>query len=311
MVRFVTPRSVAILQALFVTFLWATSWVFIKVGLADIPALTFAGLRYTLGFLCLLPLMFRSANLATLRQLGRWEWMRLALLGFVYYSLTQGAQFFGLFFLPAVTVSLLLNFTTISVAALGMLFLDERPALLQWAGMGLAFLGAWVYFFPAALPMDQVTGLMIVAGGVLTNALSAILGRSINRESTIPAQVVTTVSMGIGAVILLAAGIGWQGWPSLSHSSWAIILWLALVNTAFAFTVWNRTLRILSAVESSVINSTMLVQIAVLALILLGEPLTWKQATGMGIVALGTLIVQLNPTGRVREISGKRDQVRR
>ena len=28
----------AVLQALFVTFLWSTSWVFIKFGLADIPA---------------------------------------------------------------------------------------------------------------------------------------------------------------------------------------------------------------------------------------------------------------------------------
>ncbi|HLA42405.1 MAG TPA: EamA family transporter, partial [Aggregatilineales bacterium] len=50
----------AVLQALFVTFLWSTSWVFIKFGLEDIPALTFAGLRYTLAFLCLLPLVLRS-----------------------------------------------------------------------------------------------------------------------------------------------------------------------------------------------------------------------------------------------------------
>jgi len=34
----------AVVQALFVVFLWATSWVLIKVGLEEIPALTFAGL---------------------------------------------------------------------------------------------------------------------------------------------------------------------------------------------------------------------------------------------------------------------------
>ena len=39
----------ALLQALFVTFLWSTSWVLIKLGLRDIPALTFAGLRYGLA----------------------------------------------------------------------------------------------------------------------------------------------------------------------------------------------------------------------------------------------------------------------
>ena len=41
------------LQALFVTFLWSTSWVLIKFGLQDIPAISFAGLRYALAFLLL------------------------------------------------------------------------------------------------------------------------------------------------------------------------------------------------------------------------------------------------------------------
>ena len=49
------PRLVAILQALLVTFLWSTSWVLIKIGLAEIPPLTLAGLRYSLAFLFLLP----------------------------------------------------------------------------------------------------------------------------------------------------------------------------------------------------------------------------------------------------------------
>ncbi|MBX3139302.1 MAG: EamA family transporter [Trueperaceae bacterium] len=40
---------VAVLQALFVTLLWSSSWVLIKQGLGEIPPLTFAGLRYTLA----------------------------------------------------------------------------------------------------------------------------------------------------------------------------------------------------------------------------------------------------------------------
>ena len=46
------------LVALFVVFLWATSWVLIKFGLEAIPPLTFAGLRYviTAGAVTLLAL---------------------------------------------------------------------------------------------------------------------------------------------------------------------------------------------------------------------------------------------------------------
>jgi len=81
--------------------------------------------------------------------------------------------------------------------------------------------------------------------------------------------------------------------PALSLKGWGIIVWLAIINTALAFTLWNRTLRVLSAVESSVINNTMLIQIAVLAWLFLGESLGALGIVGLGLVALGTLLVQL------------------
>jgi drug/metabolite transporter (DMT)-like permease len=99
--------------------------------------------------------------------------------------------------------------------------------------------------------------------------------------------------MGIGSVTLLATGLIVEGWPVLNLSSWAIILWLAVVNSAFAFTLWNNTLRTLSAVESSIINNTMLVQIAILAWLFLGETLSGRQIVGLILAALGALVVQL------------------
>ena len=103
---------------------------------------------------------------------------------------------------------------------------------------------------------------------------------------------VTTISVGVGGVALLAVGISTQGLPRLSPINWAFVGWLAAVNTAFAFTLWNHTLRTLSAVESSIINSTMLVQIPLLAVLLLGEQLTGREILGMALAGLGALIVQ-------------------
>jgi drug/metabolite transporter (DMT)-like permease len=65
------------------------------------------------------------------------------------------------------------------------------------------------------------------------------------------------------------------------------------VNTAFAFTLWNHTLRTLSATQSSIINSTMLVQIAVLAWLFLGERLSGQEGIGMVLAGIGAMIVQL------------------
>src|SRR5690606_7260937 len=107
-------------------------------------------------------------------------------------------------------------------------------------------------------------GLGIAMVGLLANAGAAVLGRYVNRTATLPAVAVTSISMGVGASVLLTAGISLQGVPQLSLGSWLIIAWLAAVNTAFAFTLWNLTLRKLTAMESSIINNTMLIQIAVL-----------------------------------------------
>lgn len=108
------------------------------IALDDIPALTFAGLRYSLAFACLLPFAWRSGELGALKTLDRRMWIKLLALGVLFYAVTQGAQFLGLQYLPAVTVSLILNFTPVFVVLLGSLLRTERAYSRQWFGIGLA-----------------------------------------------------------------------------------------------------------------------------------------------------------------------------
>jgi drug/metabolite transporter (DMT)-like permease len=72
-----------------------------------------------------------------------------------------------------------------------------------------------------------------------------------------------------------------------------MIAWLAVVNSALAFTLWNHTQRYLAAAESSLINNTMLIQITFLAWVFLREPVGVKQALGLGLAAIGAAVVQL------------------
>ncbi|HUG49296.1 MAG TPA: DMT family transporter, partial [Candidatus Limnocylindria bacterium] len=89
-----------------------------------------------------------------------------------------------------------------------------------------------------------------------------------------------------------------EGLPPLTGEAWLIIGWLAVVNTALAFTLWNQSLRTLTAVESSVINNLMLVQIAVLAWVILGETLSAVEIAGLALALAGILAVQLAPRWR-------------
>ena len=288
-------HGVAGLQALLVTFLWSTSWVLIKIGLEEVPPLPFAGLRYIIALLCLLPFAVRSADRFLLRGLSRRQWLSLISLGLLFYTLAQGTQYLALAYLPAATVNLLLGFASVIVAFMGTALLAERLSGGQWSGVLLCVLGTVLYFHPFSLSAGHGVGLAAAAAAVLGNAASSILGRHINREGRLSPLMVTTVSMAVGATALLAVGILTQGMPRLSPINWLLVGWLAMVNTAFAFTLWNHTLRTLSALQSSIINNTMLVQIAVLAWVFLGERLSAKELLGMAFVGIGALMAQLRP----------------
>ena len=283
----------AVLQALLVTFLWSTSVILIIVGLETIPALTFAGLRYTVAFIILLPFALRQSRKQSIRQLTRADWLLLAGLGLAMYTLTQGSQFLALQYLPAATHSLLLNFSSVVVLVMGLFWLSESPTRAQIVGLLIFLVGVVLYFYPVAFSPDQWLGIGITAFQIVANALAAVLGRYINRSTKLSALLTTTVSMGIGALTLLFGGLAVQGLPLLDLNSLLIIGWLALVNTAFAFTLWNHTLRTLTAVESSLINSTMLIQIGILAWIFLGDSLNLQEIIGMLIAAVGVMLVQL------------------
>ena len=300
---FTSPsRFSAILQAIVVTVLWASSWILIKIGLRNnLPPITFAGLRYALAWLCLLPfILLKQERRSELRRLSRANGVRLGVLGLVFYALTQGSQFLSLAYLPAAMVSLLLNLTPVTVGIAAIIFLSERPTAIQWSGIGLATIGVGFYFLPIAIPQTQVIGVIIALVGVLANAGSSLLGREINRIGALSPLLVTFVSMGTGSILLLFIGVVTQGFGSMIWQDWAIITWLAVVNTAFAFTMWNRTLRTLSAVESSVINSLMMPQIAILAYVFLGEALSTKEIWGLIFVGIGVLIVQVKRQNKVQ-----------
>lgn len=290
------PYVPPVVAALFVTFLWSTSWVLIKIGLSDdLPPLTFAGLRYAIAAMVLFGVLAASprarTELRTTTSAQRWLFVAL---GVVMYGLTQGAQFIGLSLLAAATLSLLLSFTPALVTVAGRA-IGEGATGRQWAGIGLALAGAAVYLGPE-LGATSTAGLLVGLFGLVANAVASVLGRHVNSTVSVSAVVVTAPSMAVGAALTLGAGLSLDRLPVLHTTEWLIVVWLAVVNTALAFTIWNHTLRHLTATESSAINNTMLVQIAVLAWIFVDEDLSALQWASLALVSVGIYLVQRRRT---------------
>lgn len=278
------------MEALFVTFLWSSSYILVKVGLTQLSPLALVSLRYIVASAILVSFALVKGRAHLLND--RNTLLKVVFLGMTGYTLAQGLQVFGLLYLPAVSVTFILNFTPLTVLILSILLLQEYPTKTQLAGMVLILAGA-IIFFNAPLPAQSLMGVLITLLSGVGWAVYLVAGRMFFAKEEIDPLGLTAFSMGLGSLFIAVPALTLEAITEVSLSSWAIILWLAIVNTAIAFFLWNYALQRIEAFEISVLQNTMLIQIGFLAWIFLGEKLTIVKLTAMALVFSGTLIVQL------------------
>jgi len=287
------PRAWPYAAAIIVTILWSSSFVFIKWGLADIPPLYFATLRYALAFLVLLAASVLAGKRGASPPADKKPRTSLLVVaGVCGYTIAQGFQFVGLYYLPAVTTSFLLNFTPFFVLVFGATLLGERASVAQVGGLAVAILGAWAFFGEAAAG-GQLLGVVVILASGLGWASYVVVVRLLQKEGAIESLRLTTVTMGVGVAGMIVLTLLSREYAPLTLDGVLIIIWLATVNTALAFFVWNWTLKAIPAYDLTVLQDIMLVEIAVFALLFLGETITPLMALGIGLVLAGVAVVQL------------------
>jgi drug/metabolite transporter (DMT)-like permease len=289
----VPSRRNAVIMAFLCTTIWSSTWILARIGLKEMDALPFAALRYVLAFVILLPFIFRRKPREAIRRLTRKEWLIFAGLGLLAYPINQGAIFLAMTYLPNTTISLITNMSPILLAILGGLFLNEKLDDKQYLGIAVTVAGALVFFLPMADGKLNGIGVLLSFITLFANVIQTIIVRKMLKSGDYPVLLVTVIPMGFGAVLMGGGTAVWEWIPRISLTVWGVLLVLSLVNTATAFTVWNVALQRLTAVEANVISNTMLVQVAILSWIFLGDVVTWKMAAGMALVIAGVVMVNL------------------
>ncbi len=283
-------RLGALLEALLVTFLWSTSYILTKIGLTEISPLVLVSLRYVVASLILVPAaVLRGEH----RALDGRAALKLVFLGITGYSVAQGLQCVGLYHLPAVTVTFILNFTPVIVLTLGLVFLKTTPTPRQVAGIALVIAGAYIYF-GGGVSASSLTGVIVTFVSGLGWAAYLVASRAFFKPGEIGPLGLSAFAMGVGTVFIAGSAWVYEGFTALSLGGWGIVLWLGVVNTAAAFFLWNHALQRVEAFEISILQNTMLIQIAILSVIFLGEKLTASKMLGTAAVFVGVLIVQLS-----------------
>lgn len=283
------PDLKSVLMGLLVTFLWSSSYIFIKFGLDELSPFFFAAVRYSLASTILLLASFIKRKKIFLNSKLS---LYFVVVGFLGYTVAQGFQFVGLSLLPAVTVTFLLNFNAFFVLILGLIFLKEKPSKIQYIGFPLAFLGAYTYF-QESLAFTNPLGILVICLSGLAWASYMVLVRYLQRTKKVNSMGLTMISMGLGALGLLIISFFLEGFQPISSKGWLIIIWLSTINTAFAFYMWNHILKSIPAYRLSILQNTMLVQIGLLSVFFLDEVITVNMILGILLVLSGVILVQM------------------
>lgn len=122
-------------------------------------------------------------------------------------------------------------------------------------------------------------------------ALTAIFGKvgveAIN--SDFATLIRTAVILAVIAAIVAATG-AWQPLATVSNRSW-VFLTLSALATGASWLCYYRALKLGPAAQVAPIDKLSIVMVAVFAVVFLGEKLTFKNWTGVVLIAFGALLV--------------------
>lgn len=228
----VPPGHLAI--ALLVVAVWGTNFVVIHEGLAEFSPLTLGALRIFFASVPLLPFL---------------PWPDVRPLTVISYGLLSGALQFGLMLyamnghvspgLASTLLQMQALFTAVIAALTGSERLDRRDVLgLIISGFGIAVIGGHVADGDAS-----ILGIACVLGAALAWACANIIVRRAR-----PARAISLVAWSNLFAIppLVAAALLVDGpdrvLGSIVHASWGgwmVVLWQALANALFGYSVWN------------------------------------------------------------------------
>jgi drug/metabolite transporter (DMT)-like permease len=214
-------------------FVWGTTWLGMKVGIAVVPPGVFAGTRWTAAGLMLL--LWRWARgqrlLIPMRLTGR-----LIIVAVLMVSLNQVIQLYGLRYITAGLACVISSaLTPIALLGFSVAWGQERFAWRQLAALAIGIAGVFVLFGPSALAGNLDIWEVLGAAGVIIGTICYSAGSVMARplmNSLAPAQMAAMTNLIGGAMLLVASIIFEPGAAAALIYPWgwnAALAWLYLL----------------------------------------------------------------------------------
>ena len=181
---------------------------------------------------------------------------------------------------------------TIATLIVGIFLLKEIPSKLQSIGILITLSGGALYFI-RGLQAGEILGLVIFGIGLIGFTIFGIFGRKLAKAGTVSTLRLTTIPLALGGVITLLIAIPLEGLPSAPLTSWGLILFLAVVNTAIAYVLYNHALQIMTAFQMNIALSLTPIWTAIFGFFLFDERLEALQMLGIAVMIVGVMLVQV------------------
>lgn len=274
--------------------IWGSTWLAIKVGLRDLPPLSFAGIRFVLAVLILYAIV-RARGIPIPRT--RRDWLLIGLTGFLAFSVNYGLLFWGEQYISSGLAALL----QATIPAFGFIIAHyylpgERVTPGKVAGVMLGIGGVGVIF------SDQLTvgggmafwGSVAIVVGAVACAYANVLVKA--RCGHLDPAVLAGGQMLCGLVPLLIGGAIFEGNPLAFHWTWsavACLVYLAVVGSAVAFLLYYWLVRNMDVTTTMLIALVTPFIAVVVGVVFLSEEISWRLLAGGVCIIAGIALINV------------------
>jgi drug/metabolite transporter (DMT)-like permease len=290
-------RSTAYTLFLVMCAVWGLTWIAIKIGVASIPPLLFAGTRFTVAGIILLAWQALAARgqAASLR-IRRSDWGGMLIVSLLVIVGTYSLLFWGMRNVASGLAAVLnLAFMPIALFAIGLAYGEERFTTRQLVAVALGGVGLIVLFRPASSAgrgSGELAGMAAILGGTLAYCWGSVLSRKLLRAYA-PVLVSGVTCLAGGLMLLaLSAAIEPIDAPILSAflspaiaASW---LFLVVFGSLGAFTIYLRLVRDWGTAKAGMYAFVSPAIAVLVGIFLSGEAARASDFLGMGLMLAAT-----------------------
>jgi LPXTG-motif cell wall-anchored protein len=269
--------------------IWGTTWIFIKIGLDDLPPIGFSAARFTLAAL-ILGVLIKLQKIPLPKTAS--EWKLIALTGVLQFSINYSMVFWSEQYISSGLAAVLQATITVFGLLLAWFFLpDERITKVKIFAVCLGIAGVAVIFMEQ-LKVESLmafAGCVAIVAGAYAAAQASILVKA--KGGNLHPAGMAFGQMLCGLPLIIIYSLVREGNPLSFHWTWkavACLLYLTVLGSVAAFWLYYELLSRIESTKAMMISLVTPLIAVLIGWIFLGEKLPPQTLAG-GLLILASI----------------------